>query len=330
MRERLGPAALASRLPTGDRAALGQAITLVESRRPDHRRQAQELLELLPVNPDGVRVGISGPPGVGKSTFIEALGMRLVEDGSRVAVLAVDPSSERTGGSILADKTRMQRLSRHSGAFIRPSPSAGALGGVGRRTRETLLVCEAAGYDVVLVETVGVGQSEAAVAMMVDTFLLLMLAGAGDEIQGIKRGVLEWADILAVTKADGDNRLRAATAAGELRSALSLFTPRGSAWTPSVHTVSAREGAGIDDVWRDVLEHRSTGTASGVLAQRRKEQLGYWLRSAVEDGLKTAFEDHSEVKKRRRQVETRVIAGEITPTHGALELLRAFGIDSAD
>jgi len=330
-RSGIQPTELAERLRRGDRAALGRAITLVESRRHDHRLRAQELLQALPDPAPGAeatRVGISGPPGVGKSSFIEAFGMHLVEAGHRVAVLAVDPSSERTGGSILADKTRMNRLSMTTAAFIRPSPSSGALGGVGRRTRETMLVCEAAGYDVVLVETVGVGQSEAQVAMMVDTFLLLMLAGAGDEVQGIKRGVLEWADILAVTKADGDNRVPAGRAAGELRSALSIFVPPTAPWKPPVLSVSALEAEGIEEVWEKICAHRGAARADGRFEGRRRDQRLYWLHSTIRDALEEAFEHHPEVRRKKAEAESKVLSGAWTPVMGAEHLLAAFGIES--
>src|SRR5512143_3582392 len=241
---------LADGVLAGNRRALAKAITLVESTRDDHQEAAQRLLErLLPATGRAHRVGISGVPGVGKSTFIEAFGLHLVERGLRVAVLAVDPSSARSGGSILGDKTRMQRLSVSPQAIIRPSPAAGSLGGVARRTREAMLVCEAAGYDVVLVETVGVGQSEYAVASMVDFFLVLMLAGAGDELQGMKKGILELADALAINKADGDNIARAQRAAGELQLALRLFRPQSAQWEPPVLQVSALEERGMDAVW---------------------------------------------------------------------------------
>src|SRR3989454_5559301 len=244
------PEALAADVRAGSRRALAKAITLVESTRADHQHAAQRLLELLlPDTGHAVRVGISGVPGVGKSTFIEAFGLHLIGMGKRVAVLAVDPSSARSGGSILGDKTRMPRLSASTDAFIRPSPSAGSLGGVTRRTREALLVCEAAGYDVVLVETVGVGQSEVAVASMVDFFLVLMLAGAGDELQGIKKGILELADCLAVNKADGDNVAKAEQAAAQYRAALNLLGPGGSRWEPPVLTISGLHVIGIDRVW---------------------------------------------------------------------------------
>lgn len=330
MTRRPDPETLARKLVQGDRSALGRAITLVESRKAEHQLEAQSLLQALPEPTPGaeaVRLGISGPPGVGKSSFIEVFGMMLVEAGHRVAVLAVDPSSERTGGSILADKTRMPRLSMTPAAFVRPSPSAGALGGVGRRTRETMILCEAAGYDVVIVETVGVGQSETEVAMMVDTFLLLMLAGAGDEVQGIKRGVLEWADVLAVTKADGDNQIPAGRAAGELRSALSIFIPPSAPWHPPVLAISALEGAGIGELWRQIQRHRDLARADGRFQDRRREQRRYWLHAAIEHALEDAFARHPEVRRLRAEVEDRVVSGAWTPLTGAQRLLRAFGLE---
>jgi LAO/AO transport system kinase len=254
---------LARALRAGDRTALARAITLVESRRSDHRQAAHALLQdLLPHAGDAIRLGITGVPGVGKSTTIDALGTHLTEEGHRLAVLTVDPTSTRTGGSILADKTRMTRLSSDPAAFIRPSPSGGTLGGVTAQTRETMLLCEAAGYDVVIVETVGIGQSETAVADMTDFFLVLMLPGAGDELQGLKKGVLELADMLAVNKADGDNVARAKAAAAEYRAALHILHPQSKDWSPPVLTYSALTGDGIVQLWKNVLEHRNRMQAS--------------------------------------------------------------------
>ncbi|MCD4750776.1 MAG: methylmalonyl Co-A mutase-associated GTPase MeaB [Thermoanaerobaculales bacterium] len=262
-----------------DRAVLGRAITLVESNRPEHHKKAQELLTtLLPDTGGAHRVGISGVPGVGKSTFIESFGSRLVDDGHTVAVLAVDPSSSRSKGSILGDKTRMERLSSLDGAFIRPSPTGGSLGGVGRKTRETILLCEAAGFDIVLVETVGVGQSETLVADMVDVFLVLMLSGAGDELQGIKRGILELADIIAVNKADGDNLLAAQRARTEYEGALRIFRPPGhTPWDPQVVTCSASSGAGLGEIWDLIEEHRRRFRAGGHLETMRSRQRLQWM-----------------------------------------------------
>lgn len=314
-------------IESGDRAALGRAMTLVESSRSLHRCMAQEVLQRLaaPKRP-AARVGISGVPGVGKSSLIETLGMSLVERGHRVAVLAVDPSSLRTGGSILADKTRMPDLARSQSAFIRPSPSSGTLGGVARRTREMVLLCEAAGFDVVLVETVGVGQSETEVAMMVDTYLVLMLAGAGDEVQGIKKGVLEWADVVAITKADGDNVNRARRAASDLRSALSIFTPASAPWRVPVLTVSAQENEGVAELWDTVRRHRRRMDELGRFEARRRSQREHWLWATVQDDLRDAFDRHPEVRALRSQVRGDVLDGKLTPQQGADLLLSAFGL----
>src|SRR5213593_3438014 len=281
------PEALAADVRAGSRRALAKAITLVESTRADHQRAAQRLLELLlPAAGRAARVGVSGVPGVGKSTFIEAFGLHLIGLGKKVAVLAVDPSSALSGGSILGDKTRMPRLAAAPEAFIRPSPSAGSLGGVTRRTREALLVCEAAGYDAVLVETVGVGQSEFAVASMVDFFLVLMLAGAGDELQGIKKGIIELADALAINKTDGDNVRPAEQAAAQYRSALHLFTHASPLWDPPVVTVSALEEKGIDRIWAVIEDHRARLVAANELDKKRRDQQQAWLWSMIDDGLK--------------------------------------------
>jgi LAO/AO transport system kinase len=309
----------------GDRRAVAKAITLLESTRADRARPGQELLELLvPFTGGAVRVGITGPPGVGKSAFIEALGLALIEQGRRVAVLAVDPSSPLTGGSILADKTRMERLAREEAAFIRPSPSGGSLGGVAERTREAMLVCEAAGYDVVLVETVGIGQSEVTVASMVDFFCVLLQPGAGDALQGIKKGVLELADALVVTKADGDQLALAERACGEYRQALNLLRPSSPHWTPGVLAVSALEGRGIGKVWEVVLEHREKLQAAGELEARRREQARAWLWALVEEGLREALRSHPAVAARIPELEREVQSRKTTPAAAARELLRAF------
>ena len=319
---------LANDVRQGNRRALAKAITLVESTRADHQASAQRLLELLlPATGSAVRVGITGVPGVGKSTFIEAFGLFLIGQGKRVAVLAVDPSSARSGGSILGDKTRMARLSAAPEAFIRPSPSAGSLGGVTRRTREALLVCEAAGYDVVLVETVGVGQSEVAVASMVDFFLVLMLAGAGDELQGIKKGILELADALAVNKADGDNVRKAERAAAEYRGALQLFRHSSPSWDPPVVTVSGLEEKGMDTIWSIVERHRTKLSETGELAQKRREQRQAWLWSMLDEGLKRHFLARDDVKHLLPEVEADVASARITPTEGARRLLALLGGD---
>ena len=323
--------ALAAQTRTGDRRALAKAITLVESTRADHQQQAQRLLEvLLPHTGQAVRVGISGVPGVGKSTFIEVFGLYLIGQGKRVAVLAVDPSSARSGGSILGDKTRMPRLATAPEAFIRPSPSGGSVGGVARRTREALLVCEAAGYDVVLVETVGVGQSEFAVASMVDFFLVLMLAGAGDELQGIKKGILELADALAINKADGDNVAAAAQAAAQYRSALNLFRHASPNWDPPVLTVSALEGSGIDKVWSIIQDHHARLSESGELQRKRREQQQTWFWSMIDDGLKRHFLARADVKQLLPEMERAVASAKLTPTEAARRLLAVLdgGADS--
>jgi LAO/AO transport system kinase len=313
---------LAADLRAGNRRALAKAITLVESTRADDQERAQRLLEsLLPHTGRAARVGVTGVPGVGKSTFIEAFGLHLIGEGKRVAVLAVDPSSARSGGSILGDKTRMARLAVAPEAFIRPSPSGGSLGGVARRTREAMLVCEAAGYDVVMVETVGVGQSEIAVASMVDFFLVLMLPGAGDELQGIKKGILEIADALAVNKCDGDNVTRAEGAAAEYRSALRLFRHVSANWDPPVLTVSALEGRGMEEVWATIEEHRARLGASGELAARRRSQQQEWLSSMLRDGLEEHFRARTDVRRLLPELEAAVLAAKITPTEAARRLL---------
>lgn len=306
----------------GDRAVLARAITLVESELPRHAELAQQVLtRLLPHTGNSQRVGISGVPGVGKSTFIDALGMHLVGRGNKVAVLAIDPSSSISGGSILGDKTRMSRLAREASAYIRPSPSSGTLGGVARKTRETLLLCEAAGFDVVLVETVGVGQSETVVAELVDFYLVLMLAGAGDELQGIKRGILEVADMVAINKADGDNAPRAERARAEYRAALHLMRPGAE---PVVTTCSALEGTGIEKLWDAVVTQLSRRAASGELSRRRKEQQVGWMWAMVQDGLRSALRAHPEVAALVPTLEGDVREGRATPTSAALRVLGAF------
>lgn len=309
----------------GDRAWLGRAITLVESTSPAHSELAQELLvALLPYTGNSHRVGITGVPGVGKSTFIDAFGTNLTAAGHRVAVLAVDPSSSRHGGSILGDKTRMERLSVDAAAFIRPSPSAGTLGGVARATRESIVVVEAAGYDVVLVETVGVGQSETVVAGMVDFFLVLMLPGAGDELQGIKKGILELADLVAVNKADGDNINRAREAAANYANALHLLTPTTPHWHPPVVTCSARNSDGLDTVWQQIEQHRDALLAAGEWHTRRQAQQLTWMWSMVDDRLGELLRANSQVASLVPGVERDVRAGRITPTIACARLLETF------
>lgn len=326
-RPRLTAADHVAGVRAGDRAILGRTITLVESRHPRHQDLAQEVLgALLPFTGGARRVGISGVPGAGKSTFIEALGSRLLDRGHRVAVLAVDPSSRLSGGSILGDKTRMTRLSTDPGAFVRPSPTAGSLGGVARKTRETILVCEAAGYDVVLVETVGVGQSEVLVADMVDVFLVLMLANAGDELQGIKRGILELADLVAVNKADGENRPAALRAQAETEAALRYMPALTPGWRTEVHAVSAATGDGLDRLWERVLEFFRVVTENRALAARREQQRLRWMWSLVEERLVSALREHPDVSRRIPALEADVLAGRATPTRAAWEILRAFGL----
>jgi LAO/AO transport system kinase len=311
----------------GDRAILGRAISLVESNARAHHDLAQRVLtRLLPETGKAQRIGISGVPGVGKSTFIEALGSFLTKRGLRVAVLAVDPSSERTKGSILGDKTRMVNLSQDPLAFIRPSPSSGSLGGVGRKTRETLLLCEAAGFDVVLVETVGVGQSETMVADMVDFYLVLMLAGAGDELQGIKRGILEMADMVAVNKADGDNETPAERARREYEGALSLMHGRTDGWQVPVVKCSALTGKGLDALWQQIQAHRAQLEASGALGEHRREQLLRWMWQMVESELIATLRNHPDVRALAPTLEREVHDGEVTATVAAQRILAAFGL----
>jgi len=306
----------------GDRTALGRAITLVESKRADHQELAQSLLaRLLPHTGRSHRVGITGVPGVGKSTFIDALGTHLTTTGHRVAVLAVDPSSTRTGGSILGDKTRMARLSIDERAFIRPSPSSGTLGGVAAATREAMVIVEAAGYDVVLVETVGVGQSETAVANMTDCFLVLMLARTGDSLQGIKKGVLELADLLSVNKADGSHVTEAKAAARELATALELLHPPGASWIPPVLTCSALTGDGIPELWSQIEQHRAATEKSGDFTRRRVRQQIEWMWSTVEERLVEDFRRRDDVRERATRLEAQLAEGSITPTAAARQLL---------
>lgn len=315
---------LAQSIRSGDRSALARAITLVESTRADHRDRAQELLlELLPDAGSAQHVGITGVPGVGKSTTIEALGMYLIERGHRVAVVAVDPSSTRTGGSILGDKTRMARLAVHPDAYIRPSPTSGTLGGVAKATRETIVLLEAAGYDVILVETVGVGQSEVAVANMVDTFVFLTLARTGDQLQGIKKGVLELADVVVVNKADGPHAAEAKACARELAGAIRLLYPRETLWRPPVLTMSALTGDGLDRLWDTVCEHRRVLTEAGEFEARRRAQQVDWTWSMVRDAVLDRVLSHPGVKAVRAEVERQVRDGELTPALAAQTILDA-------
>jgi LAO/AO transport system kinase len=315
-------AALTKDLRAGGRAALARAITLVESRRADHQASARDLVQaLLPETGNAIRVGITGSPGVGKSTTIDVLGMYLIEQGHKVAVLAVDPSSARTGGSILGDKTRMARLSASDQAYIRPSPSSGTLGGVAAKTREAMLLCEAAGFDVILVETVGIGQSETAVCDMTDFFLALMLPGAGDELQGIKKGLVELADMIAINKADGDNLKRAQHAAADYRSALHILTPRSQHWHPPVETYSALTGDGIAKLWQKILDHRTAMRASGDFAARRREQQVKWMWSMLEQRMLARLRADASTRAKVKKIESDVADGRLTPAVAAEQIM---------
>ena len=316
---------MASDVESGDRRALARAITLVESTRLDDRSHAEQLLaNLLGSTGNAVRLGISGPPGVGKSTFIEALGLYLTERGHKVAILAVDPTSARSGGSILGDKTRMERLTRDPNVYIRPSPSGGALGGVARRTREAMLVCEAAGYDIVIVETVGVGQSEITVRDMVDMFLVLAQPASGDELQGIKRGVLEIADLLLVNKADGELLAAAERAQVDYSNALMLLRPVSPNWTTPVLTCSALHGIGVDIVWIAIDKYRLVMSENGAFEKRRRDQSLAWMWSEVKDTLEERFRTSAVVAAKIQNLETRVANGDLTPATAAQTLLNAF------
>jgi LAO/AO transport system kinase len=309
----------------GERRALARTITLLESTRADHADAGQSVLDaLVPHSGGAIRVGVTGPPGVGKSTFIEALGLLLADAGKRLAVLAVDPSSPVTGGSILGDKTRMERLARHPRAFIRPSPSGGSLGGVAERTREAMLACEAAGHDVILIETVGIGQSEVTVSGMVDFFLVLLQPGAGDELQGIKKGVLELADGLLVNKADGELVKAAERTRGEFSQALQLVRPLTANWSPRVVAASAMTGEGIAEAWAMIEEQHAALTASGEAAARRRDQSRAWMWSLVDDGLRRALREHPAVGAQIAELESAVESSETTPARAARALLAAF------
>jgi LAO/AO transport system kinase len=318
---------LARGIRAGERALIARAITLVESRRADHQKAARHLVqELLPATGNAVRVGITGVPGVGKSTTVDALGTYLTGKGHKVAVLAVDPSSARTGGSILADKTRMARLGSDPNAFVRPSPSSGTLGGVAAKTRESMLILEAAGYDVVLVETIGTGQSETMVADMTDFFLVLMLPGAGDELQGLKKGVVEIADMIAINKADGDNLKRAKAAAAEYRAALHILTPRSLAWSPPVVTYSALTGNGIAALWDTVLDHRTRMRAAGELDARRRAQQVKWMWAMLEQRVFARLKSDPALKAKLPRIEAAVAEGRMTPALAVDEIAAALGV----
>ena len=305
---------------------LSRAITLVESTLPEHRQLARQVVEAcMDSSRQSIRLGITGVPGVGKSTFIEALGLQVIQQGHRPAVLAIDPSSSVSKGSILGDKTRMNQLAAHPAAYIRPSPSRGNLGGVAANTREAMLLCEAAGYDVLFVETVGVGQSETVVKHMVDTFLLLMLAGAGDELQGMKRGIMEMADLLIINKADGENIKAAESAATEYRNALHLFPPGPGDWTPPVNTCSALEQKQVDAVWQQVLKHRDTLQKTGLLEQHRQEQRLYWFKEGVRNLVLETLYQNPDVKARLPELEAAITSGTMSSLRAAEELVKLFG-----
>lgn len=312
----------ASGVRFGDRVMLARAITLIESTKADHQKLAQELLQvLLPDTGKAFRVGVTGVPGVGKSTAIDQLGTNLTVSGHKVAVLAVDPSSTRSGGSVLGDKTRMPRLAQDDKAYVRPSPTSGTLGGVTRKTRETMALCEAAGFDVILVETVGVGQSETAVSEMVDFFLALMLPGAGDELQGIKKGIIEIADMIAVNKADGENVTRAKTAASVYRAALNIITSTSPNWSPPVVTVSGLENIGMDELWNTIERHRKTLTDSGEFEERRQTQAVKWMHDMLEDRLMASLSANQQIAARLPDIETMVRSGKQTPALAVEEIL---------
>ncbi|MFT4078121.1 methylmalonyl Co-A mutase-associated GTPase MeaB [Rhodomicrobium sp.] len=312
---------LARGVRSGNRVSVARAITLIESRKPAHRVKARLLLTTLnDAAGRALRVGITGVPGAGKSTMIDALGTLLVRKGHRVAVLAVDPSSTRSGGAILGDKTRMASLAAEENAFIRPSPSSGTLGGVARTTRETILLCEAAGFDVILVETVGVGQSEVTVAGMVDFFLLLMIAGGGDELQGIKKGVMELADMIAITKADSGNEYAARRAAGDYRAALHILTPASATWKPPVITISSRDGIGLDDLWTNVLTHRATLEATGEFTSKRRDQDVRWMHAMIEEQIRQAFLANEAATAKIAALESEVRSGVKPPSVAADEV----------
>ncbi|GAA0772919.1 methylmalonyl Co-A mutase-associated GTPase MeaB [Roseibium denhamense] len=322
------PVQLYTDLTTGNRAALARAITLVESKKPEHRALARSLVqEVLPLTGQAIRIGITGVPGVGKSTTIDTLGSNLTAAGHKVAVLAVDPSSTRTGGSILGDKTRMARLAIDKNAFIRPSPSAGTLGGVAAKTRETMLLCEAAGFDVILVETVGIGQSETTVADMVDFFLVLMLPGAGDELQGIKKGVLEIADMIAVNKADGDGAVRARSAASDYRAALHILAPKSPTWSPPVITVSGLANEGLDTLWQQVDTYRSRMEATGEWQEKRSSQQVAWMWDLLQQRLMHELKNSSATADRLKTLESSVRNGSTAVSVAVDELTTLMGLN---
>jgi len=307
---------------SGNRTVLSQVITLIESSLPEHFETAQTIIEkCLPYSRKSIRIGITGVPGAGKSTFIETFGLHITGEGRKLAVLAIDPSSEHTNGSIMGDKTRMEQLSIHPGVFIRPSPSAGTLGGVARKTRETIILCEAAGFDTIIVETVGVGQSETDVHLMVDCFLLLMLAGAGDELQGIKRGIMEMADLVAITKADGPNKLLAEGARGSFRNALNLFPAKPSGWKPQVLTCSALKNRGINEIWKIIMEYFEFTMKSGYYIELRKKQAVIRMHSMINEHLHNSFYNNENVMLLKPGLERKLYEGSITSYKAAVDLL---------
>jgi len=309
----------------GDRSLLSQAITIIESALPEHQDLGREIIrQSLPHAGNSIRIGITGVPGVGKSTFIESLGTRITASGNKLAVLAIDPSSERSGGSILGDKTRMEDLSADTNAFIRPSPAGGSLGGVARKTRESMILCEAGGFDVIFIETVGVGQSETTVHSMVDFFLLLMLAGAGDELQGIKRGIMEMADLIAITKADGANEEKADLAKTEYKNALHLFPPPVSGWIPKVLTCSSLEKRGVDNIWQSIEEYISFTRKNDYFRKRRTQQAKYWMYEFIHESLKSHFYAHPEIGEKLEALEKRLMEGSISSFHAAMEILEEY------
>lgn len=321
-RKRLNADELVEGILKGDRTILSKAITMVESSRTDHQVVAQKVIEdCLPNTGNSIRIGITGVPGAGKSTFIEAFGKWLTANGHKVAVLAIDPSSERSKGSILGDKTRMEELSTDSNAFIRPSPSAGSLGGVARKTRETTLLCEAAGFDIIIIETVGVGQSETAVHSMVDFFLLIQIAGAGDELQGIKRGIMEMADGIVINKADGSNIDRANLAAAEFRSALHLFPPHPSGWVPQVLTCSSREKTGINEVWQMIQDYAMASRVNNYFNFRRSEQSKYWMYQTINNALLDHFYHHKNIHHELEKSEKQVLENKVSSFIAAKNIL---------
>ncbi len=324
-RQQLSTQQLARGIRDGDRAILGRAVTLIESTNPAHQQQSRELLQqILPHTGNAIRIGISGVPGVGKSTFIEAFGENLTRDKKHVAVLAVDPSSERTGGSILGDKTRMQNLSVNPNAFVRPSPTSGTLGGVNRVTRETMMLCEAADFDVVIVETVGVGQSETTVAKMVDFFLVLMLPGAGDDLQGIKRGVMEVADMIVVNKADGDNINKANAAKNDYSHAMRMLSPRGTDWHPPVLTCSGLNNSGLSDIWQQIRKHQTITMKNGAFEKKRDQQLLHWLHATINNQLLGDFHANKPVADSLTGLREKILKREITPSAASETLIKIY------